>query len=98
MMNTTPVTKEILKVHKTVMARMTVFANAICEIDNRISVDVEWSTRPGGIHIRLFQWDDAQTISFSDSCDWYYDHPDAKRTKEKLFAKIAEWEAKYGLE
>ena len=98
MTNTIPVTKEILKVHKKVMARMTALANALCEIDNRISVDVEWSTRPGGIHVRLFQWEDEETISFSDYYEWYYDHNDAKNTQEKLFAKIAEWEAKYGLE
>ena len=98
MTNTIPVTKEILRVHKKVMARMTVFANAIREIDNRISVDVEWSTRPGAIHVRLFQWDDEDTISYSDYYDWYYGHPDDKQTKKELFAKIAEWEVKYGLE
>lgn len=98
MTNTIPVTKEILKVHKTVMARMTVLANALCEIDNSISVDVELSTRPCCIQIRLYKWENERKITFLDSYCWYYDDPDSEQTKEKLFAKIAEWEAKYGLE
>ncbi len=98
MTNTIPVTKEIVDAHKMVMARMTVLANALCEIDNTMSVDVEWSTRPSCIHIRLYKWDDAHSIPFSDGYNWYYDRKNAHETKEKLFAKIAEWEAKYGLE
>ena len=92
-----PVTDSIFRTYLQVISRMMVLSNAICEIDNRVSVNVEWSSRPNAIHIVLFRWNERDEIETADYYYWYYDYPDAEQTKEQLFAKIAEWEEKYGL-
>ena len=96
--NQLPMNDSIFKTYLAVVSRVAVLANALYDIDRRVSVNVEWSTKPMALHIIFFRWNEADEIEYSDYYTWYYDNHDAEQKKEELFAYIAEWEEKYGLE
>lgn len=92
------VTDAVFKTYQQVVSRMAVLSNDLANIDGNLSVDVEISSRPCIISVRLFRWNEKDEIVSCDHYDWFYDHWDAEQTREKLFAKIDEWEATYGME
>lgn len=92
-----PITKDIVEAFQEATAKMEALSNILCEKDNSLSVTVELSSRPSSIRVALFKWEDGEVV-FSDHYEWYYDNDSAGDKKGKLFAKIDEWEATYGME
>lgn len=92
-----PVTKEHLDTLRSVSARLMMLSNVLAQKeDNRISLDVHWSSCPNGIGIKLYVWNE-KGIESSESCDWDYGNSNSDEQKEALLCKLTEWEEKYGL-
>ena len=91
-----PVTKEHLDTLRSVSVRLMVLSNALCEIDNKVSVSVEWASRPGAIHIYLFRWNE-EGIESAESATLYYNQSDSNEQKKALLDKLTEWEETYGV-